>query len=65
MLIVSQVTSAITYLPMGAIASQPGFGKRPYIGLTFFFFASFPAVLARHGPAGGSGAVPLSAAVCC
>ncbi len=49
MLIVSQVTSAITYLPMGAIASRPGFGKRPYIGLTFFFFASFPAVFALMG----------------
>ncbi len=49
LLIVSQITSAITYLPMGAIASRPGFGKRPYIGLTFFFFATFPAVLALMG----------------
>ena len=49
MLIISQITSAITYLPMGALASKPGFGKRPYIGLTFFFFASFPAVLAGLG----------------
>ncbi|MFB3893859.1 MAG: MFS transporter [Phycisphaerae bacterium] len=49
LLIVSQVTSAITYLPMGALASKPGLGKRPYIGLTFFFFATFPAVLAGMG----------------
>ncbi len=49
LLIVSQVTSAITYLPMGAIASRPGLGKKPYIGLTFFFFASFPTVLALMG----------------
>ena len=49
LLIVSQITSAITYLPMGHIASRPGFGKRPYIGLTFFFFATFPAVLALMG----------------
>jgi hypothetical protein len=58
MLIVSQVTSAITYLPMGAIASRPGFGKRPYIGWTFFFFASFPAVLAATAWLAASGAVP-------
>ena len=49
MLIVSQVTSALTYLPMGHIASKAGFGKRPYIGWTFFFFASFPALLAAMG----------------
>jgi len=49
MLIVSQVTSAITYLPMGHLASKAGFGKRPYIGWTFFFFASFPIVLAIMG----------------
>ena len=49
MLIVSQVTSAITYIPMGFVASRPGLAKRPYIGLTFFFFASFPLVLALAG----------------
>ena len=49
MLIVSQITSAITYLPMGHLASKAGFGKRPYIGWTFFFFASFPAILAALG----------------
>ena len=58
MLIVSQVTSALTYLPMGAIASRPGFGKRPYIGWTFFFFASFPAVFALTGWLASAGAVP-------
>lgn len=49
MLIVSQIVSAVSYLPMGHLASKPGFGKRPYIGWTFFFFASFPAVLALLG----------------
>jgi MFS family permease len=63
MLIVSQVTSAITYLPMGAIASRPGFGKRPYIGWTFFFFASFPAILAGAGWLVNSQAVPGAWAV--
>ncbi len=67
MLIISQVTSAITYLPMGALASRPGLGKRPYIGWTFFFFASFPAVLALAGWLAGSGAVsglPAVALMC-
>jgi MFS family permease len=63
MLIISQVTSAITYLPMGAIASKPGFDKRPYIGLTFFFFASFPAVLAAMGWLCLTGALGSAAAV--
>ncbi len=63
MLIVSQITSAITYLPMGAVASKSGFGKRPYIGLTFFFFASFPVMLAAMGLLSRSGVVPLSVAV--
>ena len=63
MLIVSQVTSAITYLPMGHISSRPGFGKRPYIGLTFFFFASFPAVLALTGCLSLTGAIPAWAVV--
>jgi MFS family permease len=63
MLIVSQVTSAITYLPMGAIASQPGFGKRPYIGLTFIFFASFPAVLAGLGLVAIHAALPYAVVI--
>ena len=58
MLIVSQVTSALTYLPMGFVASRPGLAKRPYIGLTFFFFASFPAVLALAGGLARAGTVP-------
>ena len=63
MLIVSQVTSAITYLPMGVIASRPGLAKRPYIGLTFFFFATFPAVLALAGWLALSGRIPGGAVV--
>ncbi|HEY8239824.1 MAG TPA: hypothetical protein VIH35_00170, partial [Kiritimatiellia bacterium] len=49
LMIVSQVTSALTYLPMGAVASRPGLAKRPYIGWTFFFFATYPLVLALAG----------------
>jgi MFS family permease len=58
MLIISQVTSAITYIPMGFVASRPGLAKRPYIGVTFFFFASFPAVLALVGWLALRGAMP-------
>ena len=63
MLILSQVTSAVTYLPMGLVASRPGLAKRPYIGLTFFFFASFPAVLALAGGLALAGILPPAAVV--
>jgi MFS family permease len=58
LLIVSQFVSAVTYLPMGYVASKAGFGKRPYIGWTFFFFASFPAVLAAMGFLATTGLFP-------
>jgi MFS family permease len=63
MLILSQVTSAVTYLPMGLVASRPGLAKRPYIGLTFFFFAAFPAVLALAGGLALAGILPPAAVV--
>jgi MFS family permease len=63
MLIVSQVTSAITYIPMGFVASRPGLAKKPYIGLTFFFFASFPAVLALVGWVALGGVLPVGAVI--
>ena len=63
LLIVSQVTSAITYIPMGFVASRPGLAKKPYIGITFFFFASFPAVLALAGWLALAGAVPAGSVV--
>jgi MFS family permease len=63
MLIVSQVTSAITYIPMGFVASRPGLAKKPYIGLTFFFFASFPAVLAFVGWVALGGVLPVWAVI--
>jgi MFS family permease len=58
LLILSQVTSAITYIPMGFVASRPGLAKKPYIGLTFFFFAAFPAVLAGVGGLALAGVLP-------
>lgn len=55
--------SGVSYVPMGAAASKPSFGKKPYIGVTFFFFASFPAVLAGVGYLAVSGIVPHAAVV--
>lgn len=42
LLALQAVVSLLTYLPVGYIASRPGGGKKPFIGLTFLFFASFP-----------------------
>jgi MFS family permease len=35
-------TSMVLYIPIGWIASKPGAKKKPFIGLTFLFFALFP-----------------------
>ena len=35
-------TSMVLYIPIGWIASKPGATKKPFIGLTFLFFALFP-----------------------
>jgi len=42
LLAVMSFTSLITYLPIGYIASRPGGQKKPFIALTFVFFALFP-----------------------
>jgi MFS family permease len=42
LLAVQAFVSFLTYLPVGYIASRPGGGKKPFIALTFVFFASFP-----------------------
>jgi len=39
---VTAFTSLLTYIPVGYIASRPGGEKKPFIGLTFVFFALFP-----------------------
>lgn len=38
------------YLMIGPLASRPGLAKKPFIGLTFIFFAAFPLALAVFGP---------------
>jgi MFS family permease len=50
LLIVMQVTSLLLYLPIGHLASKAGAAKKPFIGLTFVFFALFPMALAVLGP---------------
>ncbi len=56
LLSVNQVTSLLLYLPIGHLASRGGAAKKPFIGLTFVFFALYPLALvtlgARYGIAG-------------
>ena len=53
LLVVMNVTSLLIYLPIGHWASKPGAGKKPFIGLTFVFFALFPLTLVTLGGAWG------------
>jgi len=52
--------SLLTYLPVGYIASRPGGEKKPFIALTFVFFATFPLAFyllgTRFGLVGLAGA---------
>lgn len=45
LLTVQAVTSMILYVVVGPLASRAGLAKKPYIGLTFLFFAVFPISL--------------------
>jgi MFS family permease len=42
---VMQTTSLLLYLPIGFLASKAGAAKKPFIGLTFVFFALYPLAL--------------------
>ena len=42
LLAIMAFTSLLTYIPIGYIASRPGGEKKPFIALTFVFFALFP-----------------------
>ena len=53
LLSVMNVTSLVLYLPIGHFASQAGAAKKPFIGLTFIFFALFPLTLVLLGPQDG------------
>jgi MFS family permease len=50
LLIVMNVTSLLLYLPIGHLASKAGAAKKPFIGLTFVFFALYPLTLVALGP---------------
>jgi MFS family permease len=47
---VMQTTSLLLYLPIGYLASKAGAAKKPFIGLTFVFFALYPLALVTLGP---------------
>jgi MFS family permease len=47
-------TSLLLYLPIGHFASREGSAKKPFIGVTFVFFALFPLALATLGSTGGT-----------
>lgn len=42
LLALQSLTSMLLYIPIGWLASKPGAKKKPFIGLTFVFFALFP-----------------------
>jgi MFS family permease len=50
---VMNVTSLLLYIPVGHLASIEGAAKKPFIGLTFVFFALFPLTLVTLGTAWG------------
>ncbi len=44
------VVNIVLYILVGPLASRAGLAKKPFIGLTFIFFAAFPMALAILGP---------------
>jgi MFS family permease len=57
LLAVQAVTSLLTYLPIGYAASRPGAEKKPFIALTFIFFATFPLAFYTLGGLGRWGLI--------
>ncbi len=53
LLSIQAVTCIVLYVVIGPLASREGLAKKPYIGLTFVFFALFPISLALLGPSLG------------
>lgn len=53
LLSIQAATSMVLYLIIGPLASREGLAKKPYIGLTFLFFALFPIGIALLGPSFG------------
>ncbi len=57
---VQSITNIVLYVLVGPLASRAGYAKRPYIGLTFLFFALFPVALALLGPRFGAAGLVLA-----
>ncbi len=51
---IQAVTNVVLYILIGPLASREGLAKKPYIGLTFLFFALFPISLIVLGPTFGT-----------
>lgn len=51
---IQAATNIALYLIIGPLASREGLAKKPFIGLTFFFFSLFPISLAVLGPTFGT-----------
>ncbi|HVP12213.1 MAG TPA: MFS transporter [Phycisphaerae bacterium] len=49
LLTIQAATNIVLYVVVGPLASREGLAKKPYIGLTFLFFALFPLSLAVLG----------------
>jgi MFS family permease len=60
---VQVVMNIVVYVVVGPLASRAGLAKKPYIGLTFLFFALFPVCLSMLGPALGFAGLILAFAV--
>ncbi|MEK6798463.1 MAG: MFS transporter [Planctomycetota bacterium] len=54
LLTIQAVTSMICYVVVGPLASREGLAKKPYINLTFLFFALFPVSVIVLGHAFGT-----------
>jgi MFS family permease len=60
LLVIMQLTSLVLYLPVGHWASKGGTAKKPFIGLTFVFFALYPLSLVTLGGLAGVGGLVLA-----
>jgi len=57
---IQAVTNIVLYVVIGPLASRQGLAKKPYIGLTFVFFALFPISLIALGPTLGAFGLALA-----
>jgi len=60
LLSIQAVTNVVLYIVIGPLASREGLAKKPFIGLTFLFFALFPVSLALLGPTLGFAGLALA-----